>query len=179
MRKLLRQGIVGLSAAASLALLPTAATPAQAAPSAIPSGMTWTVLAEGTANGTVRVGADSGTDPYYGDTPATATLPLLCLRVTGSGVPSGITPDFYAGWARGTVAATPPVQGRSLTSRSVADNLCTQYYGTGWRMAEFHDGRYGSNLESSGGWSFWAHGYLPKDTRFWAAINDQPANPWN
>lgn len=179
MRKFLRQGIVGLSVAASLALLPTAATPAEAAPSAIPSGMTWTVLAKGTANGTVRVGADAATDPYNGDTPATATLPLLCLRVTGSGVPSGITPDFYAGWARGTVAATPPVQGKALTSLSVANSLCAQYYGTGWRLAEFHDGRYGSNLESSGGWSFWAHGYLPENTRFWTAIDDQPANPWN
>jgi len=48
-----------------------------------------------------------------------------------------------------------------------------------WRVAEFHDGRYGSNLESSGGWSFWTHGYLPGNTRFWATINDQPATPWN
>lgn len=42
-----------------------------------------------------------------------------------------------------------------------------------------HDGRYGANLEYSGGWSFWAHGYVPDGARFWTAIDDQPANPWN
>lgn len=179
MRKLLQRGAVALCALASLALTPLGAAPAQAAPSAIPSGMTWTVLDKQPANGTVRVGADSQTDPYNGETPATATLPLLCLRVNGSAVPSGITPDFYAGWASGTVAATPPVLGRQLTSRAVADGLCAQFYGTGWRMAEFHDGHYGPNLEATGGWSFWAYGYVPDGTRFWTAINDQPANPWN
>ncbi|MGR3933355.1 hypothetical protein [Streptomyces sp. BRA346] len=177
MRTLLRRSAAAFAAAASLVLLSLNATPARADSSAIPSGMTWTVLDKG--NGTVRVGADAATDPYNGDTAATATLPLLCLRVNGSGVPSGITPDFYAGWARGTVAATPPVLGKTLTSRATADALCAQYYGADWRMAEFHDGRYGANLEASGGWSFWAYGYVPDGTRFWAAINDQPANPWN
>ncbi|AQW50201.1 hypothetical protein [Streptomyces violaceusniger] len=177
LRTWLRGGATALAAAVSLVLLPFAASSAQAAPSAIPSGMTWTVLAKG--DGTVRVGADASTDAYNGDTAATATLPLLCLRVNGSAVPAGITPDFYAGWSRGTVAATPPVLGKTLTSRAVADALCAQYYGSGWRMAEFHDGRYGSDLELSGGWSFWAYGYVPDGTRFWTAIDDQPANPWN
>nr|WSZ94754.1 hypothetical protein OH820_03045 [Streptomyces sp. NBC_00857] len=77
------------------------------------------------------------------------------------------------------MAATPPVQGSTLTGRAVADGLCVQYYGAGRRMAEHHDGRYGANLEYSGGWSFWAHGYVPDGARFWTAIDDQPANPWN
>ncbi|MEU8869645.1 hypothetical protein AB0D24_00555 [Streptomyces javensis] len=178
MRKLLRRVAAAFAAAASLVLLSLNAAPAQADSSAIASGMTWTVLAKGT-DGTIRVGADSATDAYNGDTAATATLPLLCLRVNGSAVPSGITPDFYAGWARGTVAATPPVLGKSLTSRAAADAICARYYGADWREAEFHDGRYGANLEASGGWSFWAYGYAPEGTRFWTAINDQPANPWN
>ncbi|GAA2315867.1 flagellar hook-length control protein [Streptomyces violaceusniger] len=178
LRTWLRGSATALAAVASLVLLPFAASPAQADSSAIPSGMTWTVLAKGT-DGTIRVGADSATDAYNGDTAATATLPVLCLRVTGSAVPSGITPDFYAGWSRGTVAAAPPVQGKSLTSRAAADAICARYYGADWREAEFHDGRYGANLEASGGWSFWAHGYVPEGTRFWTAINDQPANPWN
>ncbi|MFD4658285.1 hypothetical protein ACFWP2_21955 [Kitasatospora sp. NPDC058444] len=38
------------------------------------------------------------------------------------------------------------------------------------RLAEFHDGN---------GWGLWAHGTLPGGTRFWTAINDQPANPWS
>jgi hypothetical protein len=40
----------------------------------------------------------------------------------------------------------------------------------GWRMAEFHDG---------GAWGFGAEGELPKDARFWVAINDQRANLWD
>lgn len=80
---------------------------------------------------------------------------------------------------RGHGRGDPPVQGSSLTSRTVADDLCVQYYGTGWRIAEFHDGRYGSSLEYSGGWSFWAYGYVPEGVRFWTAIDDQSANTWS
>ncbi|RDG38754.1 flagellar hook-length control protein [Streptomyces corynorhini] len=176
MKKILARGAAAL-AAASLTLLSPIAS-AQAAVTADHAGMTWTVAGKG-SDGTVHVGSDSVTDAYNGDTPATASLPVLCLRITNAPVPAGITPTFYIGWARGTVAATPPVQGTALTSRAVADALCAQYYGEGWRTAEFHDGRYGANLEGSGGWAFWAHGYLPENTRFWTAINDTNANPWS
>ncbi|MFE2938111.1 hypothetical protein ACFXKG_03410 [Streptomyces sp. NPDC059255] len=178
MRNPLRRGTAAAAVAASLTFLTLTAAPAQAAVSADHAGMTWTVAAKG-ADGTVRVSSDAVTNPYQGDTPASATLSVLCLRITGAAVPTGVTPDFYAGWARGTVAATPPVRGTTLTSRAVADNLCVQYYGAGWRMAEFHDGRYGPGLESSGGWSFWAYGYVPEGARLWTAVDDQIANPWN
>ncbi|MEV7084433.1 hypothetical protein AB0O07_00785 [Streptomyces sp. NPDC093085] len=178
MRKSPRRGTAAAALAASLTFSALAAAPAQAAVSADHPGMTWTVAAKGT-DGTVRVGSDTRTDPYQGDTPASAVLPVLCLRVTGAAVPGSVTPDFYAGWSRGTVAATPPVSGTALTGRAVADNLCVQYYGAGWRMAEFHDGRYGPGLDAPGGWSFWAYGYVPEGTRLWTAIDDQSANPWN
>ncbi|RNF94360.1 flagellar hook-length control protein [Streptomyces botrytidirepellens] len=182
MRKLLRRSAAAFAAAASLALMSLTATPAaQAAPqtpAATHAGMTWTV-AEKQADGTIRVSSDPQTNAYRGDTPATAVLPVLCLRVTGAPVPSSITPDFYHPWARGTVAATPPVSGTQLTSRAAADGICEQYYGPGWRMGEHHDGRYGPNLEYGGGWSFWAYGYVPENTRFWTAIDGQPANPWD
>lgn len=142
------------------------------------AGMTWTVLQQ-SPGGVVRVGADGQTNPYSGDTPATANLPVLCLNVDNSGVPAGFVPDFYNGWARGSVALTPPVSGTQLTSPAAADAICSTNFGGGWRMAEFHDGRFGANLSSSGGWSFSAFGALPAGTRFWTAINDQPANPWN
>jgi hypothetical protein len=125
------------------------------------------------------VGADGQTNAYSGDTPATASRPVLCLFVNNSGVPAGITPDFYNGWALGSVALTSPVRGEQLTSRQAADAICASSFGAGWRMAEFHDGHYGTNLSSTGGWTFWAYGSLPLGTRFWTAINDQPANPWN
>jgi hypothetical protein len=142
------------------------------------AGMTWTVLQQ-LPGGVVHVGSDAQTNPYAGDTPPNASLPVLCLLVNNSGVPPGVVPDFYNGWARGTVALTAPVFGSQLNSPAAADALCAGTFGAGWRMAEFHDGRYGANLGLSGGWSYWAFGALPLGTRFWTAINDQPANPWN
>jgi hypothetical protein len=147
-------------------------------PGATHAGMTWTVLQQ-LPGGVVHVGSDGQTNPYSGDTPATAVLPVLCLNVDNSPVPPGIVPDFYNGWARGTVALTPPVAGSQLTSPAAADGICSANFGPGWRMAEFHDGWYDTNLSFSGGWSFSAFGNIPFGTRFWTAINDQPANPWN
>lgn len=138
-------------------------------PPATHAGMTWTVLQQ--IPGVVHVGTDAQTNPYNGDTPAAAVLPVLCLNVDNSPVPAGITPDFYNGWARGSLALTPPVPGSQLTSLGAANALCAANFGPGWRMAEFHDG--------GGGWSYWGFGTLPAGTRFWTAINDQPANPWN
>jgi ABC-type phosphate transport system substrate-binding protein len=141
-------------------------------------GMTWTVRTQ-QPNGEVHVGNDSTTNAYFGDTPATAVLPVLCLKVTGAGAPADITPDFYDGWAKGTLSMTSPVPGTALTSRAAADALCAAYAGPGAREAEHHDGFYGPTLAASGGWSYWGYGTLPANTRFWVAINDQPANPWN
>lgn len=145
--------------------------------SATHAGMTWRILEQ--RNGHVYVGTDGITNPYVGDTPASASLPVLCLQITNAPVPAGVTPNFYAGWARGGVAATVAVRGSQLTSRAIADSLCASSFGAGWRMAEFHDGRYGTNLTQIGGWAFWANGQLPANTRFWVHISDQQANPWN
>lgn len=140
-------------------------------------GMTWTRIEQRT--GYVHVGSDATTNPYTGDSASSTALPVLCLLVNNASVPSGLVPDYYNGWARGTVAATGPVLGATLTSKASADALCASTFGNGWRMAEFHDGRYGTNLVYTGGWSFWAYGQLPAGTRFWVSISDQPANPWN
>ncbi|MER6912572.1 hypothetical protein ABT354_12955 [Streptomyces sp. NPDC000594] len=166
--------------AAVLAALGTSTAPAVAAPPApkAPVAMTWTLLGDG-PSGTVHVGGGPLSDPYVGDTPTTSVLPLLCLRINNSPVPAGLVPDFYAGWARGEVAATRPIRGNRLTSRAVADQVCANTFGTGWRMAEFHDGRHGPNLEYSGGWSYYAYGDVPLGVRFWTAINDQASNPWS
>ncbi|MCD9144906.1 flagellar hook-length control protein [Streptomyces albireticuli] len=176
MKTVLALGAAALAAAGSL-MTPTA-TAATPSGNANGKAMTWTLLADG-PSGTVQVGGGPLSNAYQGDTATSTALPLLCLRVDGQPAPAGITPGFYAGWARGTVAATGPIRGTRLTSRAVADGVCANNFGPGWRMAEFHDGRYGPNLESSGGWSFWAYGDVPAGTRFWTAINDQPANPWS
>ncbi len=132
-------------------------------------GMTWKLLER---NGSyAHVGTDAQTNPYVGDTEPSASLPILCLRQDGRPAPLGIAFDFYNGWAAGEVATSAPVQGLLLTSRAVADARCAADLGAGFRMAEFHDG--------GGGWSWWGQGVLSPATRFWVAINDQPANPWN
>ncbi|MEU3751499.1 hypothetical protein AB0H17_01850 [Streptomyces olivoreticuli] len=168
------------AAALTAAALLCAPTAAHAAPPATHPGLTWAAIAQG-PDGTVHVGGLGGTpsDPYRGDTPASAVRPVLCLKVDGSPVPDGIAPDFYAGWAQGTVAASRPVRGSRLNSRGAADSVCQAEFGAGWRMAEFHDGHYGPDLGATGGWSFWAYGDLPAGTRLWTAINDQRANPWD
>ncbi|GAA1960548.1 flagellar hook-length control protein [Kitasatospora viridis] len=177
-------GAASLALAGALAAVTTPALAAPATPTALRpaaathAGMTWTVAAQ-QANGPVHVSHDATTNAYQGDTPATAVLPLLCLTVTGAGTPAGVTPDFYDGWAEGVVALSTPVSGTSLTSQATADALCAQQFGPGSREAEFHDGHYGTNLAATGGWSFWAYGNVPTGTRFWVAINDQAANPWN
>lgn len=140
--------------------------------------MTWTLLNQ-QSNNITHVGSDSLTDAYNGDTSTSTTLPILCIYQNGSPLPSGITPGFYDGWSKGHVALSLPVAGTSITSLAVANGYCSGYLGTGWRMAEFHDGWYGPGLIYQGGWSFKAFGTIPSTTRFWVYINDQLANPWN
>ncbi|NTX10812.1 hypothetical protein HUA76_08450 [Myxococcus sp. CA056] len=131
--------------------------------------MTWRLL-EQRPNLTL-VGGDDITNVYSGDTTIDTLLPMLCLRQDGRPVPAGLVVDFYNGWAAGEVKLTAPLAGSVLGSRATADALCASRFGAGFRMAEFHDGQ--------GGWHWWANGVVPMDTRFWAAINNQPANAWN
>lgn len=140
-------------------------------------GMTWTVIAND--GGYVHVGSDAQTNAYQGDTTIEQYLPVLCLQVDGQLAPGWISFDFYNGWARGSARVTAPVRGMDLTSQAAGDAVCAQSFGGSYRMAEFHDGRYGPDFSYSGGWSFWAEGTIAAGTRFWTAINDQPANPWN
>ncbi|MFF2079413.1 hypothetical protein ACFVXG_32245 [Kitasatospora sp. NPDC058162] len=156
-------------ALAALTVAPTGASAADVPPSpGAHLGLTWTVLEQrGTS---VHVGTDSASNPYLGDTDPGTELPVLCIRVDGRPAPDGIPATGFHSWAGGEVAATDPTAGSDLTSRDVADGLCADTFGGDWRMAEFHDGE---------GWSLWATGTLPAGTRFWTAIDDQPADPWS
>lgn len=133
-------------------------------------GMTWTWRSR-----TVDVdlvGNDGTTNAYQGDTSCWASLPVLCLYKAGLAKPSYITAvDYYRGWSGGYLALTRSYPGTSLTSRAAADNLCAATFGSGWVMGEHHDG--------GGGWGWYAYGAVSTSSRFWVAINDQPANPWN
>lgn len=140
-------------------------------------GMTWTVV--GQDGGYVHVGADGTSNPYNGDTTIEQYRPVLCVQVDEQAAPSWMSFDFYNGWVRGSARVTTPVRGTELSSQAAADALCQQAFGGTYRMATFHDGRYGADFSQQGGWSFWAEGSIPAGTRFWTAISDQPANPWN
>ncbi|WNG17216.1 flagellar hook-length control protein [Cystobacter fuscus] len=136
-------------------------------------GMTWLKRSHSSTYGVDHVGCDNGVicNAYSGDTACTTALPVLCIKRDGSPTPSGLATDYYNGWVGGHIATTPPVQGITLTSPTVADQICAANLGVGWRMAEFHDG--------GGGWNWYAYGNVRDDMRFWVHINNQPANCWN
>jgi hypothetical protein len=48
-------------------------------------------------------------------------------------MPGGLPQDGYSGWAAGHITTTPPVQGITLTSAAVADQVCAANFGIGWR----------------------------------------------
>lgn len=175
-------------------------------------GMTW---AKGGHHNGLAIDAvscsagDRSCDPYVGDTVCSAALPLLCLKQDGSPRPNyaihdsggAMRDEFYRGWAGGHLATTLPVVGSSIGSSESADAACAAAFGTGWRMAEFHDGRYLPGMKHdrhygsarywnsaspwsaqdsrAGGWAFWAYGNVRDDTRFWVRIDDQRANCWD
>lgn len=137
-------------------------------------GMSFTVFNQ--KNGVTRVGADRETNPYRGDTQCSEHLPMLCFKQTGHGSPD---PNYRAMWGYGEIKATNYIMGSALTSRADADGMCAYQFGEGWRMAEFHEANMGKATGPGSGWEFAGHGMLPLGKRFWVAINDQPANPWN
>ena len=133
-------------------------------------GMTWAKAAHNAGNGTDHV-ACASCDPYVGDTACTTALPVLCYKADGSPVPAGLTPDFYNGWKGGHISLTLPVQGTLLTSLAAANQICVNYFGAGYGIAEFH--------HPLGGWSWWSYGDVSNAQRFWVSINDNSGNCWN
>lgn len=116
---------------------------------------------------------------YQGDTSCQQKRRILCVKTSGNHrarppykvLHSGGHGASYEGWVSRPIKFGPKVKGIQLTSRQVADQMC----GGGWRMAEFHDGRYISGMSntqhyggqnspspwnqansSSGGWQFHA-----------------------
>lgn len=183
-----------LPALAASAILALGASPTFAANG---KGLTFGVYAHDSNFGIDRVGIYGTGNPYQGDTLCKKKLPILCINVDGSPrpgyVPSGNA--FYEGWVEGHLQATLPTQGPS--SLAAADAKCVTAFGAGWRMAEFHDGRFIDNMNatnfcnsagctspwpagmSRGGHSMWGNGHLDPTKRYWTHINNQPGNCWN
>jgi hypothetical protein len=149
------------------------------------TAMTWTTIgtASDAAGTYLRLGADASTNVYSGDTNTSAALAVACLKSNGLPRPTVLPPTYEtsggatrSGWTVSDLNFTPAVVGNTLTSRAVADQLCAKTFGAGYRMAEFHDGKAAD--EGWAGWDFWAR-QAPKAPRYWVAIDDQNANPWN
>ncbi len=166
--------------------------------SAVRKGMTWGRIAD-PPMAIEGVGC-SGCNPYQGDTSCSERLPILCINTEGEPrpnyevVPHGgcMSDEYYRGWAGGHIGLTAPVPGTNLTSLASANALCASTFGAGYRMAEFHDGKYVTGMDidtyygntwpssaRSGGWNFYAYGDIDDSARFWTHINDQRANCWN
>lgn len=158
-----------------LALISSVLLPATAF--ANPTGLTWHTYGHDSTYGVDTVGCDGDGDycnAYTGDTSCTFRRPILCINVDGSNNPGVATTAFYFEWAYANIATTHPIRGSALTSRAVADEICAGIHGSGWRMAEHHDGAMGA-----GGWAFLAFGHVRDDVDLWVAIDDQPANCWD
>lgn len=138
-------------------------------------GLTWKLLATNSTTGTVTVGCYNGCDAYKGDTSCKTALPILCIKKSGPGFPLPVpmsvpNSDRYNKWSGGVVGTTAPTV--PPATLAAADALCVKEFGTGWRVAEFHDGW---------GWHFQAYGGVGNPAQnFWIHINDQPgARCWN
>ena len=116
-----------------------------------------------------RSGGPKMCDPYQGDWHVLRKLPMLCVRIDNRAPPAGWKQPGGRSFVRGEMAVTPPVYGIQLLGQVPGDALCSQQFGKGWTMANFHD---------AGGWGFWGVGRTPTDTRFWVRIRDTQANPW-
>lgn len=128
-------------------------------------------------DGMVQVGADRVSNPYRGDTNCDQRLPVLCIFVGGYPPPPSSNGNNYAaGWSGAEFRLSYPMSGHAINSREAATGAC-QSFGSGWRMASFHDNVLG--IDGFYGWTMWGYGGLNTGRRFWVAINDKPANPWN
>ncbi len=96
-----------------------------------------------------------GCNPISGDTSCRTVLPVACFQ-PGSG----------------SVGATQPTMGALLKSADAGTQRCAAELGTGWRMAELHDGP-GSAITGSRGAG------LSGSTRYWMHVNDQHGNCWD
>jgi len=137
-------------------------------------GMTWVLESRNPTAGTILVGCGNACDPRNGDHACSEQLPLLCIRNSGPGFPLSVpvavnNTDTYSKWSGGVVATTAPMV--PPLALADADTACVNAFGTGWRVAEFHDGW---------GWKFQAYGGIGDPARrFWVHINDQPlGNCW-
>ncbi|MCK5917863.1 MAG: hypothetical protein KAG34_05530 [Cocleimonas sp.] len=143
-------------------------------------GMTWKKNSIDQISGVVDVGCGNGNqkcNPTQGDRMCHVKLPILCKRALGLPKPASlIIPNKYHKWSKNVIATTPKISPNSLApagqrpTLAQANQYCKSQFGSGWKVAEFHDGW---------GWNFKAYGNTGRSKRFWVNINDKPnGNCW-
>ena len=169
-------------------------------------GLTFAMMDNDTATGTTKFGCKGmpGTDlpnntmcgAFYGDTYCFRKRPVLCINKQNINRPaySFSEPESQNGWTGAVLRISPPVMGCSFKSQKHADNYCRKLYGCGFRMADYHDGRYMVGMNGTdysnftwnwgstykGYWAFWAFVVNHPMTmfRYWVTHNDVwGANP--
>lgn len=167
-------------------------------------GMTWSKLEHQATFGIELVGCVNWIkcNPYSGDTDCDTALPVICAKVDQSPRPAyavlgnghAMPPEYYVGWLQGHITTTAPVKASVFRSLAEVNAFCARSFGTEWRIAEVHDGKFIRGMNNtnyageswraaasqyqSGGWRFYSYGNIRTDTRFWAHINDQPSTCW-
>ncbi|MDM8565481.1 hypothetical protein QUF74_07495, partial [Candidatus Halobeggiatoa sp. HSG11] len=142
------------------------------------NGMTWGRKTHDDILGIDYVSCD-GCEAYSGETSCASKLPILCLKKDNLPDPGVHVPDkspgvmnsnYYYGWTGGHVELTCPIRGDALKGVADANDICEFQFGSGYKMAEHHDG--------NGGWGWYAYGNIGDSSRFWVSIDDQSSNCW-
>lgn len=117
---------------------------------------------------------DHRCDPYVGDTPCSAALPVACLRP--GDLPPPVDSDgssLTLAWSGGTIAVTEPVAGERFRSVRDVETFCARHFGADWRVASINDGMRNQSVSGKGD----AQTILG---RVWVDIADQPhATCWD
>jgi len=90
-----------------------------------------------------------------------------------SGEEHAMSVEYYRGWTGAIIGLSAPVPGTQLSNVETANAYCQKALGAGYRMAEFHDGKWisgmgdtkyfgdiwpNSSMLSSGGWTWYGQG---------------------
>lgn len=124
-------------------------------------------------NGTIHVGCGDkdgvNCDAIKGDTLCTTPKPILCINPLKLPKPANtVESGRWDKWSGGIIGTTKPMP--APATLAAANQACTSEFGSGWRVAQFHDGYAGRS-----GWVFSAYGNVGTyDKRFWTDIDDQP-----
>lgn len=142
------------------------------------------------APNTDLAGSPTSCGPSYGDTYCYRRLPVLCIRKLDLNRPSySFTGSASSnGWSEGIVKITPPVPGCRFKYQYQVNNYCRKLFGCGFRIADYHDGRYMPGMNGTtyanftwntsstykGYYSFWTYVVNHNNTsnRYWVTHND-------